>query len=123
MTNNFSLQQISRTNNLDSNLITREYKLNLMAKFVQIKFENPKMRQSKIADKLGYSSSTLKRYRNDINMLSPYRIQSNTTKKRSKRASNTNIDNNSHREHEHKRPQTISNESAKSLKSKIKNIL
>ena len=32
MNNNFSLQQISGTSNLDSKLIPRQYKLNLMAK-------------------------------------------------------------------------------------------
>ena len=56
-----------------------------MAKFMQIKFENPKLKQSEIANQLGYSSSTLNRYRNDINMLSPYRIQAKITNKRSKR--------------------------------------
>ena len=84
MNNTFSLQQISRTTNLDANLISRRYKLNLMAKFKQIKFESPKLKQSEIADQLSYSSSTLQRYRNDINMLSPYGIQPNNTDKRKK---------------------------------------
>ena len=52
-----------------------------MAKFMQNKFENPKMKQSEIADQLGYSSSTLQRHTKDINMLSPYRIQPNITHK------------------------------------------
>ena len=52
---------------------------------MQIKDENPKMKQSEIANQLGKSSSTLQRYRNDINMLSPYRINTNTTNKRIKR--------------------------------------
>ena len=65
MKNSFSLQQRSKTGNLDPNLIS-QYTLNLMAKFMQIKFENPKLKQSEIADQLNYSSSTLKRYRNDI---------------------------------------------------------
>ena len=76
---------MSRTANLDSNLMSRQYELNLRAKSIQIKFENPKMKQSEIANQLSYSSSTLKRYRNDINMLSPYRIQSNNTNKKKKR--------------------------------------
>ena len=75
MSNSLFLQQISTTGNLDFNLIFRQYKLNLMAKFVQINFENPKLKQSEIADPLGYSSSTLQRYRNDIKMILPYRIQ------------------------------------------------
>ena len=54
MNNSFSLLQIFKTGNLDSNLISRQYKLNLLTKFMQIKFENPKMKQSEIADQLGY---------------------------------------------------------------------
>ena len=44
-----------------------------------------KMTQSEISNQLGMSSSTLKRYRNDTNMLSPYRINPNNVKKRPKR--------------------------------------
>ena len=85
MNNNFSLQQIQKTSNLDANLISRQYKLNLMADFMRVKYENPRMRQSEIANQLGMSSSTLQRYRNEINMLSPYRINPNNVKKRPKR--------------------------------------
>ena len=81
MNNNFSLQQMQKTSNLDANLISRQYKLNLMADFMKLKYENPRMKQSEIANQLGMSSSTLQRYRNDINMLSPYRISPNNTKK------------------------------------------
>ena len=52
-----------------------------MAKFMQIKFENPKLKQCEIAKQLSYSSSTLQRYRNDTNTLPPYRIQPNITNK------------------------------------------
>ena len=61
MNNSSSLQQISITGTLDSNSISCHYKLNLMAKFMQIKFENPKMAQSEVTDQLSYSSSTLQR--------------------------------------------------------------
>ena len=67
-----------------------------MAKFMQINFENPKMTQSETANQCGYSSSTLKRYRNDIILFSLYRIQSKINDKRSKNVWNTNIDDNSH---------------------------
>ena len=83
MNKSFSLQQISRTGNLDSNFISRQNKLNLMADFMRNKHEYPKLKQSEIANKLSYSTSTLQRYRNDINMLSLYRIQPNNTNKRS----------------------------------------
>ena len=44
------------------------------------------MKQSEIANQLSMSSFTLQRYRNDINMLSPYRINPNNTNKRTKKA-------------------------------------
>ena len=56
-----------------------------MADFMRVKQENAKVMQSEIANQLGLSSSTLQRYKNDIIMLSPYRIQTNNTNKRVKR--------------------------------------
>ena len=53
MSNSFSLQQIQKTSNLDANLIYRQYKLNLIADFMRVKYENPRMRQSEIANQLG----------------------------------------------------------------------
>ena len=94
MNNSFSLQQIQKTSNLDANLISRQYKLNLMADYMRMKYENPKLKQSQIANQLSYSTSTLQRYRNDLNMVSPYRIKPNNTNKRAKKTSNTNSDNN-----------------------------
>ena len=110
MTNTFSLQQIGRTSNLDANLISRQYELSLMADFVKVKYENPKLKQSEIANKLGLSSSTLQRYRNDINMLSPYRIHPNNTTKRTEKVKYANFDNNSHHERNLERPQMTSND-------------
>ena len=81
-----------------------------MAGFMRIEYENPKLKHSEIADQLGYSSATPQRYRNDINMLSPYRIQPNNTNKRTKKASNNNFDNNSRRDPDSKRPQVTSND-------------
>ena len=81
-----------------------------MADFMRVTYENPKLKQSEIASKLGLSSSTLQRYRNDINMLSPYRINPNNTNKRTKKVSNTNFLNNSHHENDVKKPQMTSND-------------
>ena len=84
-----------------------------MTDFMRIKYENPKLKQSEIANRLGYSSSTLQRYRNDKNMLSSCRIQPNSTNKRSKKTSKTTFDNNSHREPDVKRPHLTSNDPTK----------
>ena len=72
------------------------------------------MKQSEIANQLGMSSSTKQRYRNDINMLSPYRINPNNTKKRSKKAKIDNIG-------DLKRPQMTSIDSETNSKEPVKN--
>ena len=98
MNNSFSLQQIQKTSNLDANLRSRQYKLSFMADFMRVKNENPKMKQSEIANQLSMSSGAIQRYQNDINMLSPCRINPNSTKKRSKKGLNINYDDDSRHE-------------------------
>ena len=120
MNNSFSLQQIQKTSNLDANLISRQYKLNLMADFMKVKYENPRMRQSEIANQLGMSSSTLQRYRNDINMLSPYRINPNNTKKRSKKAKIDDIGDLKRSQMTSIDSETNSKETVKNKKNKLK---
>ena len=110
MINTPSLNEINETANMDPNLLTRHYKLKLLNDFMHIKYQNPKMKQSEIANQLNMSSSTLQRYRNDINLLSPYRINQKITKKRSKKVKNSDFDNNSHHEADVKRPQMTSND-------------
>ena len=126
MNNNFSLQQIQKTSNLDPNLLSRQFKLNLMADFLRLKYENPKMKQSEITNQLSLSSSTIQIYRNDINVLSPYRIQSNNINKRIKKAINTNSNNDSQPNYDNKRPQMTSNDlktSQTKSNKKNKNVL
>ena len=85
MNNTFSLEQISRTGILDGNLILRQHELNLLARFMEIKLTSPKVKQKEIATELGYSSSTLQSYRQDIKMQSPYK---SNNPKRSPKTSN-----------------------------------
>ena len=49
MFNTFSSQQVSQTGNLDSNLILRQYKLDLMNMFKELKSLNPRLTQKEIA--------------------------------------------------------------------------
>ena len=127
MNNSFSLQHIQKTSNLDANLISRQYKLNLMADFLRLKYKNSKLKHCEIANQLSLFSSTIQRHRNDINMLSPYRINPNNTNKRTKKAKNNDFNSNSHHEDDVKRPEmtsndlkTTSNEPVKNKKSKLK---
>ena len=108
-----SLAEINKTANMDPNPITRHYKIKLMNDFMNIKYQNPKMKQSEIANQLNMSTSTIQRQRNDIIMLSPYRINPNNVKKRPKKAK---TDDNS----DLKRPQMTSNDSIKNKKTKLK---
>ena len=103
MNNTPSLNEILKNSAMNLNMLTKYYKLKLMNDFMNIKYQNPKMTQSEISSQLNMSFSTIKRYRNDINMLSPNRISPNNVKKRSEKA---NIDNND----EPKRSQMTSND-------------
>ena len=119
MNNTPSLNEINKNSAMDPNMLTKYYKLKLMNDFMNIKYQNPKMTQSEISSQLNMSSSTIKRYRNDINMFSPYRINPNNTKKRSKKVK---IDNND----EPKRPQMTSNDlkiTSNDKKTRSKNVL
>ena len=94
---------------------------------MRMKYENSKMKQFEIENQLGCTTSTLQRYRNHMNMLSPYRIHPNTTNKRSKKVSNRKLNNNSYREHDLKKPQltsnnlnTTSNQPVKNRKNELK---
>ena len=119
MNNTPSLNEINKNSAMDPNMLTKYYKLKLMNDFMNIKYQNPKMTQSEISSQLNMSSSTIKRYRNDINMLSPYRNNLNNVKKRSKK---TKIDDIS----DLKRPQMTSNDlksTSNDKKTKTKNNL
>ena len=85
MNNTPSLNEINKKSAMDPNMLTKYYNLKLMNDFMNIKYQNPKMTQSEISSQLNMSSSTIKRYRNDINMISTYRINTNKVKKRSKK--------------------------------------
>ena len=98
-----SLNEMKKNSTMDPNMLTEYYKLRLMNDFMNIKYQNPKMTQSEISSQLNMSPSTIQRYRNDINMNSPYRINPNNVKKQRKK---TKIDNND----DLKRPQMTSNE-------------
>ena len=114
MNNTPSLNEINKNANMDPNLLTRYYKIKLMNDFMNLKYQNPKMKQSEIAHNLKMSSSTVQRYRDDINMLSPYRNNPNNVKKRTKKPK---IDDNS----DLKRPQTTSNDLETNSKEPVKN--
>ena len=119
MNNTPSLNEINKNSTMDPNMLTKYYKSKLMNDFMIIKYQNPQMTQSEISTQLNMSPSTIQRYRNDINMLSPYRISPNNVKKQQKK---TKIDNNG----DLTRPQLTSNDlktTSNDKKTKSKNVL
>ena len=82
MNNSPSLNEINKNSAMDPNMLTKYNKLKLMNDFMNIKYQNPKMSQSEISSQLNMSPFTIQRYRNDINMISSYRINPNNVKKR-----------------------------------------
>ena len=88
MNNSFSLEQIAKTGYLNGDLIMRQNKLDILAKFMEIKSLNPKLKRSEVARELKILSSFLQRYRREINMHSPYRLSSSNTNTRKQKISN-----------------------------------
>ena len=72
MNNKFTIDQLAKSETIDPNSINKLYKLNLMCEFMEIKSNNPRLTQKEICSQLGFSDSTIKRYRDDIHMDSPY---------------------------------------------------
>ena len=60
-----------KSEKLNSNSILRLYKQNMMLKCMEIKSNEPRLTKQ-ISNQLRYSNSTIKRYRDEINMDSPY---------------------------------------------------
>ena len=119
MNNTPSLNEKNKNSTLDPNMLTKYYKMKLKNDLMNIKYQNPKMTQLEISSQLNMSPSTIKRYRNDINMLSPYRINPNNVKKQQKKTKIDNIG-------DLKRPQVTSNDlktTSNDKKTRSKNVL
>ena len=67
MKNTFPLEQIAKTREVTAYLILSQYKFDKMAKFMEIKSTNPKLKQSEKAREQKISSSKLQRYRGEKN--------------------------------------------------------
>ena len=93
MNNTYSLDQVQKPGGLKAELLMRKYNLDKLAKFMEIKSNNPRLNQSEIANMLELSSSTIQRYRKETNMLSPYRLtpSSKTNHTRKQKTPNMNI--------------------------------
>ena len=87
MNNTNSPDQIQKTADLNADLILRKYKIVKKAKFMEIKSNNPELKQSEIAKLFELSSSTIQRYRKKIYRLLLYTIPPSS--KKTKKTKNT----------------------------------
>ena len=81
MSKRFSYDNMIESKSIEPNDLIRTYKLDRCCDFMEVKFNNPKLTQKQICKQLGFSDSTIKRYRDDIKMDSPYRRNTNEKRK------------------------------------------
>ena len=72
MSNNFTIDLAAMSETLNSKSIQRLHKQIMLLKIMKIKSKEPKRTQKPISKQLGYTDSTIERYRDDIIMASPY---------------------------------------------------
>ena len=56
-----SLSDINKIANMDPNLITRYYKIKTMNDFMNVKYQNPNLKQSEIASQLKLTTPSIQR--------------------------------------------------------------
>ena len=119
MSNNFTMDQLTKVESIDPNSINRLYKVNLMLNFMEIRSNNPRMTQKQICNQLGFSDSTIKRYRDDIQMDSPYN-RYNNKKNKTKQKPDTTISQSQQSTNETNRNKIIEKRIKNRLKNQIK---
>ena len=119
MNNRFTIDQLSKSETIDPNSINRLYKINKMLDFMEIRSNNPRMTQKQICNQLGTSDSTIKRYRNDINMDSPYN-RNNYRRKKTKKTPDITTENNKTAIDESSKNKIIEKRIKNRLKNEIK---
>ena len=69
-----------KSRSIEPSDIIRTFKLDRCCDFMEEKHNNPKLTQKEICNRLQFSDRTIRRYRDDIKMDSPYRINNNKKK-------------------------------------------
>ena len=118
MNKRFSYDNINKSNSINPNDLIRVYKLDRCCDFMEEKYNHPKLTQKEICKKLGFSDSTIKRYRDDIQMESPYRRNNNKKKKQAPSTKTENISTN-----ENTKPVIDQTSKNKIIEKRIKNKL
>ena len=81
MNKRFSYDSMIKSRSIEPSDIIRTFKLDRCCDFMEEKYNNPRLTQKEICNQLGFTDRTIRRYRDDIKMDSPYRINNNKKKK------------------------------------------
>ena len=81
MNKRFSYDNMIKSRSIEPSDIIRTFKLDRCCDFMEEKYNNPRLTQKEICNQLGFTDRTIRRYRDDIKMDSPYRINNNKKKK------------------------------------------
>ena len=92
MNKRFSYDNMIKSRSIEPSDIIRTFKLDRCCDFMEEKYNNPRLTQKEIYNQLGFTDRTIRRYRDDIKMDCPYRIN-NHRKKSPKRKPSTITEN------------------------------
>ena len=82
MNKRFSYDNMLKSQSIEPSDIIRTFKLDRCCDFMEEKYNNPRLTQKEICNQLGVTDRTIRRYRDDIKMDSPYRINNKKTPKK-----------------------------------------
>ena len=92
MNKRLSYDNMIKSRSIEPSDIIRTFELDRCCDFMGEKYNNPKLTQKEICNQLGFTDRTIRRYRDDIKMDSPYRIN-NHKKKKPKQLPDTKTEN------------------------------
>ena len=99
----FSYDNMLKSRSIEPSDLIRTFKLDRCCDFMEEKYNNPKLGQKQICNQLGFTDRTIRRYRDDFKMDSPYR-RNNHKKKTPKQKPSTVTED--HSENENIKPTT-----------------
>ena len=121
MNKRFSYDNMLKSRSIEPSDIIRTFKLDRCCDFMEEKYNNPKLTQKEICNQLGVTDRTIRRYRDDIKLDSPYRIN-NHKKKTPKQKTSTIIEDHSKNENIKSTNESSKNKIIeKRIRNKLKN--
>ena len=103
MNKRFSYDNMVKSRSIEPSDLIRTFKLYRCCDFMEEKYNNPRITQKQNCNQLGFTDRTIRRYRDDIKMDSPYRINNHKKKTPKQKPSTVTED---HSKNENMKPTT-----------------